>query len=293
MKKLTRKSFVAGLSSAFLLKAEAAAPSARASGDVRRAPLRIAHCGDPQPGLCSQRAEFCRLAAARPVNYAADMKRLEREIAMLNEIKPDLVYFAGDMMDDPEDIPKVWPRLLKTIKSPVIVTPGNHDVGPHLTAENEDRFIDVFGYSYKTIVVKGWRFIATNTQYWMPTNETVRRERYRDWLKNVFAEAKASPEPVIVAGHIPPFAHHLDEKDAYENCPRAERQRFLDDCIKAGARLYLSGHTHTLGVHGYKGLEILTAETTCCNFDRRPTGFRMLELQANGSYSWTFNEVRV
>ncbi|HRR32943.1 MAG TPA: metallophosphoesterase [Kiritimatiellia bacterium] len=248
----------------------------------------IAHCGDPQIGFCSSRAEYNRLSADFQENYRADLMRLEAVIDRLNGLRPDLVYFAGDMMQNPTDIPKEWPRLLKKIKSPVIVTPGNHDVGNKLTAADEDRFIDIFGYSYKTIFVKGWRFIAMNTQYWMPTEEKERQGRYREWLKGEFAAAQTGVEPVIVAGHIPPFAHTPNEKDGYSNCPEAERTRFLDACLAAGARLLLAGHTHAYMARGYKALEILNAETTCCNFDWRPFGFRLLKLSLTGDYTWNF-----
>jgi len=255
---------------------------------VRRSGIVIAHCGDPQIGFCSRRAELNRLPAAYRENYRADLMRLEAEIERLNDIRPDLVCFAGDMMQNAADIPKEWPRLLKKIRSPVIVTPGNHDMGNNLTAANEDRFVEVFGYSYKTLRVKGWRFIVTNTQYWMPTEEKDRLGRYRDWLAQELTSAKAGGEPVIVAGHIPPFAHKVDEKDGYDNCPQKLRVPFLDDCLAAGVRLYLAGHTHTCALHGYKELEILNAETTCCNFDGRPFGFRLLTLSAIGDYTYKF-----
>lgn len=283
---ISRRGVIAGgLATVFAGAENAAVAKPAAEG------LVIAHCGDPQVGFCTRRAEYNRLPSAFRENYRADMMLLEAEIERLNDLRPDLVYFAGDMMQNPTDIPKEWPRLLKKIKSPVIVTPGNHDMGNNLTAANEDRFAAVFGYSYKTVVAKGWRFIATNSQYWMPTEEKGRLGKYREWLKGELNAARAGTEPVIVAGHIPPFAHALDEKDGYSNCPKAERTAFLDACLAAKARLYLAGHTHACAAHGYRGLEILNAETTCCNFDFRPFGFRMLKLSADGNYSWNFVEV--
>ena len=116
----------------------------------RDATLVIAHCGDPQFGFVTSQTRYNRPASAFEENYKADLRRLETEIEILNDIRPDLVYFTGDMTQNAPDVTKDWPRLLKKIKSPVLVTPGNHDMANNLTAENEDRFRDVFGYSYTT-----------------------------------------------------------------------------------------------------------------------------------------------
>lgn len=59
----------------------------------------------------------------------------------------------------------------------------------------------------------------------------------------------------------------------------------------AKPRFYFSGHQHRLAVRGYKNLVILGAEATCDNFDIRPQGFRMFEVNDDFSYSWNFVEV--
>jgi len=97
---------------------------------------------------------------------------------------------------------------------------------------------------------------------------------------------------VIVATHIPPFSHEVFEKETYHNHPVKGRVEYLDACLAAGVRLYLAGHSHRYSAHGYRGMEILNVETTCCNFDFRPFGFRLLKLAPDGTYSWNFTEVK-
>ena len=204
----------------------------------------------------------------RGVIFIPDLRRLEVEIDILNDIRPDLVYFTGDMTQNAPDVTKDWPRLLKKIKSPVLVTPGNHDMANNLTAENEDRFRDVFGYSYTTRDVKGWRILAGNSQYWMPTKETARKAAYEAWFAQALADARPLGGRVIVATHIPLFSHEVFEKGTYHNHPMKGRVEYLDACLAAGVRLYLAGHSHRYSAHGYRGMEILNVETTCCRTER-------------------------
>ena len=96
---------------------------------------------------------------------------------------------------------------------------------------------------------------------------------------------------MILASHIPPFAHDPEEPDSYENCPRALRTKRLEAYIASGARFCLAAHQHRLAVHGYRDLTILTCEAMCANFDLRPTGFRLFEVNDDFSYSWNFMAV--
>ena len=43
-----------------------------------------------------------------------------------------------------------------------------------------------------------------------------------------------------------------------------------------------------LSVRDYRTVTMLGTEATCCNFDARPQGFRLLEINDDFSYSWNF-----
>ena len=75
--------------------------------------LRIAHVGDPQFGFITSRPSMKHRAKERfEENYRDDFARLERALARVNELKPDLLVFGGDMTQRPGDIEKdaigVW-----------------------------------------------------------------------------------------------------------------------------------------------------------------------------------------
>lgn len=273
----------------FILGTAAAAVTIRATAQAAERPaktIRIAHCGDPQLGF-----GFGKEPDARERKYKADLERFERTIAAVNALKPDLCFIAGDMTHLPEELERDWPRLLKLFTVPVVAAPGNHDMGNNLTKPNVERFERVFGYEYKSLKVGDWRFICGNSQYWRPTSETGRKEKYEAWLKDEFAKAKAAGEPVILASHMPPFVARTNEPDTYENCPLELRPARLQAYRTAGTRFYLCGHTHSMLARAWHGITFLNAETTCLNFDELPFGFRLFTVRPDGSYDWDFRRI--
>ena len=283
---ITRRNVLSGLAMGTLATLAPGCLTAKRDGERRT--LRIAHCGDPQFGFSNPDD-----AAA---SYAADRMRFERLIDDVNEWRPDLCFLAGDMTHRAVDLERDWPRLLKRFRVPVVATAGNHDMGQNLTRENVERFERVFGYEYTSVRVGGWRFISGNSQYWRPTKEAARRDRYEAWLKAELASAKSAGEPIILATHMPPFVASIGEADTYENyplsgkefVPRAER---FASYREAGVRFYLAGHTHRMIARALDGITILNAETTCRNFDGLPAGYRRMEISPDGGYCWTFQRI--
>ena len=245
------------------------------------AEIRIAHCGDPQFGFGPGGKDA----------YKRDLARFERLIAAVNRLSPDLVVLGGDMTHVANQVTRDWPRLLKLFKVPVLATPGNHDLGIPMLGRRLERYRGVFGYDYKSIKVGKWRFISGNTMYWHKTEEAEEKRKYEEWFAAELSKAKVAGEPVILCGHIPPFVGTVNEKDSYENHPKAGRAERLKMYLDNGVRYFLSGHTHRLIVRAYKGITILNPETTSRNFDELPYGFRLMTLRADGGYSWDFHRV--
>ena len=258
--------------------------------------LRIAHLCDPQFGFSSGRPAMKHRSQERYVeNYRADIARCEKAIAIINELNPDLLLFGGDMAQHAKDISLEWPRLLEQVKVPWMVTPGNHDFECRLGRGPDrvglDRFKGVFGRDHESREIKGWRIIAGNSQFWFQSEAKSEQAEYETWIDAELEKARTCKGRVILASHIPPFAHDPEEPDSYENCPRVLRAKRLESYLASGARFYLAAHQHRLAAHGYRDLSILTGEAMCANFDVRPTGFRLFEVKDDFSYSWNFVEV--
>ena len=282
--KISRRSFSCGLFGAGALVG--AMPSAE------KGSVRIAHLCDPQFGFVSGRESMkWRAAEHFAKNHAEDIVRCEKAIERINALGPDLLLFGGDMVQNVEDGEKVWPRILEKVRVPWMITPGNHDTGNRVTMENLCRFRRIFGPDHAARDIKGWRIIAGNSQFWHTTELEEERAAYEQWVGNELERAKGYGGRVILATHIPPFASAVDEKDSYDNCPDSLRMKRLEAYVSAGARFMLAAHRHCLAVRGYKTLTILGAEALCGNFDMRPCGFRILEINPDFSYSWNFVEV--
>ncbi len=247
--------------------------------------LTIAHCCDPQLGF--------GIAENAEAAYRQDLRRLEKEIELLNAARPDLVVFAGDMTHLVEDAPRDWPRLLKKIEVPFLIAPGNHDVPDPVKKAALDAYCAIFGDDNKSLIINGWKIIAANSQFCRPTEETNLRDEHSAWFETELRDAASSKTPVIVATHVPPFVKSLDEADAYFNFPIDKRRAYLDFCVDCGVKFYIAGHTHTTLERSYRGVPILNGETTSRNFDNRPFGFRMLKIDAKMNYEWNFLPVEI
>lgn len=279
---MNRREFLLGATLAAMPSfAQDGAPTAGAGNRAGR--IRIAHLTDPQLGFGPGKTPAAK--------YVADLKRLEREIEIVNGMRPDLALVTGDMTNAWKDVAKDWPRLIKAFKVPVVFAPGNHDVGLNVKKELRDAYLAVFGYDYKSLDVNGWHVIVGNTQFWHKTDLVDEQAKYEEWFKAELEKAKQYDGKVILAGHIPPFAHAANERNSYENYPKEGREERLRMYRHAGAKLYLCGHTHRMSMHGYKTLTILNAETTSTNFDARPHGFRFFEASDECDYSYKFIKV--
>ena len=243
--------------------------------------IRIAHLCDPQFGFGDPRGT--------EEAYRADLMRFEALIERVNDLDADLVFIAGDMTHDGAAVTRDWPRLLRKFRAPVVVTPGNHDLGNRVTRENLLRFRRVFGYDRVTFERNGWLFLSGNSQFWFETADCEdERTAYLKWAEERLDYAKSFGGRVILGSHYPPFALHVHEPDGHSNRPLATRESWFDRYLDAGARFYLAGHTHTMLARAHKGLAVLNAETTSRNFDWRPFGGRLLEIGTDFSYTWNF-----
>ncbi len=87
--------------------------------------------------------------------------------------------------------------------------------------------------------------------------------------------------PVIVIGHYPLYIDQPDEEEQYFNLPLDKRLEVLELFTENNVLAYLSGHKHTTVINNYKGIQLVTGETTSRNFDERPLGFRHWEVSSD------------
>ena len=257
-----------------------AAGCALPGGGAKSRGIRIAHLCDPQFGFGDPRGT--------EEAYRADLARFEALIERVNDLDADLVFIAGDMTHDGAAVTRDWPRLMRKFHAPVVVTPGNHDLGNRVTRENLLRFRRVFGYDRVSIESNGWLFLSGNSQLWFDTACADERREYEKWAEERIDYARRFEGRVILGTHYPPFRLHMHEPDGPYNRPLATRETRFDAYLASGVRFYLAGHTHTMLARAHKGLTVLNGETTCRNDDGRPFGGRLLEIAPDLSFTWNF-----
>ncbi|GHT47107.1 hypothetical protein FACS189454_09210 [Planctomycetales bacterium] len=230
--------------------------------------------------------------------FDADVARLKQEIEMVNELQPDVVLFAGDMVNDiaDEKAVKTFLKLIAEIKPPVMLTAGNHDLHDPVTDEGLKRYRDYFGQDFSTRECKGYLIISANSQLWWRAAPQEEQDRHEKLLRDALQSAKKKEQPVILLTHIPPFVKSIDEEDEYFNLPKPKRTELLQLCESSGVLLWLAGHTHLTAKRNYNDIAILNGETTSQNFDKRPFGFRLLTIypdnKPDNKFDWEFQELK-
>ena len=236
-------------------------------------PLRIVQLCDPQLGFGG---------------FDHDVANLEKAVTLINDLKPDMVLIAGDMVNDHSDEQAIatFKDIIAHIKYPILLTPGNHDID--FTMEGLERYHKYFGDDYGKTECNGYCIISVNSLLWWTKAPQELVECHDNWLINTLQQAKKEEQPIILLAHIPLFISSVDENDDYFNLPKTKRQEIFNLCEDNGVFLYLAGHTHTTFRNEYKGIAFLNGETTSLNFDNCPFGFRLLTIYSPNNFEWEF-----
>lgn len=155
------------------------------------------------------------------ISSMTSQKWLERVVAKTNDLSPDLILMAGDILDGP-DGPKLEliAQGLRELKAPLGVygSPGNHEY--YLGIDKSQRILE----SADVTLLRD-RALLVDGSLWILSREDVQAPRMglpRSPLKNILPSGN---EPVVVLDHTP-IAEALDEASTNQ------------------VTLLLSGHTH-------------------------------------------------
>ena len=176
---------------------------------------------------------------------------LEEVIAAVNAAHVDFALVAGDLTQGgkPDEMSDFQTQI-KGLDVPVLVIPGNHDVGgKHIpgkeggtTAERIARYEQSFGPSFWTKTLDGVRVIGLNASLFgsgLPQEET-------QWQFLETALQSPQSPPTLLVMHYPLYLAQADEPGGiYWNVEPAPRARLLALIKKNGHVLaVLTGHLH-------------------------------------------------
>ncbi len=95
------------------------------------------------------------------------------------------------------------------------------------------------------------------------------------WIKETLKAAHDKKSPVFIIGHHPLYTKTPDEAYGNNSFPVEKRKELLDLFENSGVVAVLTAHTHQSVINDYKGIQMVTGETTSRNLDGRPFGFRV------------------
>ena len=210
--------------------------------------------------------------------YQHDIDTFQQAIKQINALNPDFVVICGDLVNSSvEEQFSDFNKIRSGFRVPCYCAPGNHDIestpDPKSYKENIANYRKFIGKDYYSFEHKDYTFVIVNTQLWKsPLPEETHKQDL--WLTKTLNAASKKGSPVFVIAHHPIFIEEPNEKDQYYNLPLATRKELLDLFVKNGVVAYLSGHFHRTNVKNYKGIQMVTGETTSRDFHKNPLGFR-------------------
>lgn len=177
--------------------------------------------------------------------------RVAREFA--NAAKAEVIIANGDLaINGPDSDAEIAfaARALKSLHTPVMALPGNHDVGDEPPGQDPDQIIDEdrlarwdrsFAADRFVCEAGSWRLVGVNAQLF---GSGLAREHLQDqWLDEQLRGAAGRPVALFL--HKPLFVDSPSDDAASPACmaPPA-RARLLDKLERPGVQLVVSGHLH-------------------------------------------------
>jgi len=160
---------------------------------------------------------------------------LLRAIRRLNQwVKPDIVLFLGDMLDDGTGVGSAaqresFKRVIGSLNCPYLIVPGNHDGDP-------DAFYRVFPRPPEYFDLLGFRFIA----FCDPEEPGYNARRTPRDLERMRRARAGFDGPIVCVQHVPVFPPGLS--DCPYNFTNAEE--VISVMREQGIFLALAGHNH-------------------------------------------------
>lgn len=195
----------------------------------------------------------------------------------------DAVLATGDLsQDESAGAYRRFRELLAPLAAPVWCLPGNHDAPERLAATLAGPPFQVGG----AVLRGGWALLLLDSC--MPGDHGGRLSAAQlAWLAAALEEHRQRHVLIALHHHVLPLqSRWLDELGLYN---AAELLQVIDRAPQL--RAVVAGHVHQASDILRNGVRFLTTPSTCFQFlpqvasfavDRRPPGYRWLELHADG-----------
>ena len=159
---------------------------------------------------------------------------LRLAVQHVNRLRPRFLLISGDLINafPTSEHEAVGARQVASFKEalhelnpsiPVLLQPGNHDIGQRPTTADIERYRARFGDDYYSFWVGGVMYISLNSQYYRDADAVLPLAQAQDeWASAAFREAEErGAHHVVVLSHVPPFIADEDEQVAIRAAARS------------------------------------------------------------------------
>jgi len=197
--------------------------------------------------------------------------RAERAVRMLCDRDPAFVVHLGDLthtvpgLDSYDAAQERAKRVFAELACPLVVAPGNHDVGdkpdPLAPAPPVDEagcaaFERHWGPTWRSWDHGGCHFVTLNASLLNSGLDLERQQRR--WLEADLDGA----ERCFVMLHYPPFIHAPDEPPHYDNLAEPARSWLLSLIEQHDVEALFAGHVHNVFLNRHAGVPVVAGPAT-------------------------------
>lgn len=211
------------------------------------------------------------------LSYEADY--LRKAVAMVNQMKPDVVVFTGDQVNivDDQEQWQLFTEIISGIDADILQLhiPGNHDVARPEGKVDSTPFIQRFGSDRFVSDHGDVRLIGINSN--LIKYDDPAEAEHREWLEAALSET--SPEKVkIIFTHHPFFMTGVDEDDSYFPIQKAKRKDYFDMFVEKGVDAVFAGHMHDCASAEYNGIPMKTTTSAAYQIGSSEPSIRFISV---------------
>jgi len=196
------------------------------------------------------------VAAGKTLGVAPMAENLEKVVAHINGLGPDMVLVSGDIADTGAlaEVQRAA-AILAQLEAPFFVVPGNHDARETLQKGMPAAALPAqeAGHLSYAVELPDMRILALDSSDPDAPNGRICKAR-ADWLA---AELAGSAKPTLIVMHHPPLKFAVDETDR----PPLEGASLLADIVAQHSQIerILCGHIHLFAQALWQGRLVCAA----------------------------------
>ena len=241
-------------------------------------PFVIVQIADAQLGFtAADRSQQDGTEYVNDLSY--EVECLTKAVAIVNEMKPDVVVFTGDQVNRANDAEQ-WDTFSQVISAiapsvTVLHIPGNHDVNISEGSVDSTPFTCRYPADRFVHAERGVRIVGINSNL-IKYNDP-QEDAQIQWMKEVLAK-ESDNEVSILFSHHPFFLNEIDEEDGYFQIQKSKRQSYFDLCTQLGVDALYAGHLHNNSEGDYEGLPVRTTTSVAFQIGPEQPSIRIITI---------------